>query len=384
MFVFLALVFAVGFVGFGIGANQNASIGDLLRGGGGTTDGSISVSDAREQVEKSPKSAQAQRNLATALQEDGQTDEAIVVLNRYLALRPKDKEALQELAGLHLGRANALARDAQEAQVRASYLTFGSTFSTPLDLGKGATLGPDPIDEAISTQANEAVNKAYTAAQASYQKAEDDVRPARRGRPERPERPARAGPGGTAERRHREGDRRLREVPEARSRRPDRADRQAADRAAEGRADPATSRVRLTRDREDNAHSVGETGGIQMNFDVKTEKLSNEQYVISLAGEVDLYTAPEFKQQLLEVIDQGGRDVIVDLSDTTFIDSTTLGVLVGGVKRLRTNEGQLSLVCSDRNITKIFEITGLDRVFTIHPTREAAVGAESPTTGSAA
>ena len=111
-----------------------------------------------------------------------------------------------------------------------------------------------------------------------------------------------------------------------------------------------------------------------MNFDVKTEKLSDDQYVISLAGEVDLYTAPEFKQQLLEVIDQGGRDVVVDLSDTTFIDSTTLGVLVGGVKRLRTNEGQLSLVCSDRNITKIFEITGLDRVFTIHPTREAAVG----------
>ncbi len=73
-----------------------------------------------------------------------------------------------------------------------------------------------------------------------------------------------------------------------------------------------------------------------MNFDVKTEKLSDEQFVISLAGEVDLYTAPEFKQQLLEVIDQGGRDVIVDLSDTTFIDSTTLGVLVGGVKRLRS------------------------------------------------
>jgi len=116
-----------------------------------------------------------------------------------------------------------------------------------------------------------------------------------------------------------------------------------------------------------------------MNFDVNTEKLSEGQYVISLSGEVDLYTAPEFKQQLLEVIEQGGRDVIVDLSNTTFIDSTTLGVLVGGVKRLRTNEGQLSLVCSDRNITKIFEITGLDRVFAIHPTLEAALG-----TGSAA
>ena len=80
------------------------------------------------------------------------------------------------------------------------------------------------------------------------------------------------------------------------------------------------------------------------------------------------------------MIAKGGKEVIVDFSNTTFIDSTTLGVLVGGVKRLRTNDGQLSLVCSDRNITKIFEITGLDRVFTIYPTRDEAlakVGASS-------
>src|SRR5438034_10135684 len=107
-----------------------------------------------------------------------------------------------------------------------------------------------------------------------------------------------------------------------------------------------------------------------MNFDIKTEQLGDDAYVISLAGEVDLYTAPEFKQQLLEVIGQGGKQVIVDFSDTTFIDSTTLGVLVGGVKRLRTNDAQLSLVCHDRNITKSFAITALDRVSTTHPTRE--------------
>jgi anti-sigma B factor antagonist len=110
-----------------------------------------------------------------------------------------------------------------------------------------------------------------------------------------------------------------------------------------------------------------------MNFDINTDRLGDDSYVISLAGEVDLYTAPEFKQQLLEVIAQGGKNVVVDFSSTTFIDSTTLGVLVGGVKRLRTNDGQLTLVCSDRNITKIFEITGLDRVFTIYPTRDEAV-----------
>jgi anti-sigma B factor antagonist len=114
-----------------------------------------------------------------------------------------------------------------------------------------------------------------------------------------------------------------------------------------------------------------------MNFDITTEQLEDDAYVISLGGEVDLYTAPEFKQQLLEVIGQGAHKVVVDLTDTTFIDSTTLGVLVGGVKRLRANDGQLSLVCSDRNITKIFEITGLDRVFTIYPSRAEAVSALS-------
>ena len=110
-----------------------------------------------------------------------------------------------------------------------------------------------------------------------------------------------------------------------------------------------------------------------MNFDIKTEQLGEDAYLISLSGEVDLYTAPDFKQQLLQVIGDGARQVIVDFSQTTFIDSTTLGVLVGGVKRLQPNGGQLLLVCSDRNITKIFEITGLDRVFTIYPTRVEAV-----------
>jgi anti-sigma B factor antagonist len=109
-----------------------------------------------------------------------------------------------------------------------------------------------------------------------------------------------------------------------------------------------------------------------MNFDIKTEELKSDAYVIALAGEVDLYTAPEFKEQLLQVIGRGAKDVVVDFSDTTFIDSTTLGVLVGGVKRLRPNGGQLSLVCSDRNITKIFEITGLNKVFPIYGSRTEA------------
>ena len=165
MFVFLALVFAVGFVAFGIGSDQGTGIGDILRDSGGSSSGNLSVGDAREQLKDNPRSAEAKLDLATALQEDGQTAEAITVLTRYVEQRPKDQDALRELAGLHLGLANARAQDAQVAQLRA-------TFSVPLDLGNGATLGPDPIDEAITTQASQEVNEAYAKAQAAYQKAE--------------------------------------------------------------------------------------------------------------------------------------------------------------------------------------------------------------------
>jgi anti-sigma B factor antagonist len=112
-----------------------------------------------------------------------------------------------------------------------------------------------------------------------------------------------------------------------------------------------------------------------MDFSVKTDQVQTGVHVIALTGEVDLYTAPEFKQELLRVIGEGAKQVIVDFTATTFIDSTTLGVLVGGVKRLRPEGGQLALICSDRNITKIFEITGLDRVFTIYRTRDEALAA---------
>lgn len=173
VFVFLALSFAVGFLVFNIGGSgSGGGLGDLLRDSGGSSRGNISVSDARKQVREKPKSADAKRALATALQEDGQADEAITVLTQYLDQRPKDQEALRELAGLYLGKANAAAQDAQLAQLRASYLTFGTTFTSSLDLGKGATIGQDPIDEAVSAQLSAQVSEAYTRAQTSYQQAE--------------------------------------------------------------------------------------------------------------------------------------------------------------------------------------------------------------------
>ena len=80
---------------------------------------------------------------------------------------------------------------------------------------------------------------------------------------------------------------------------------------------------------------------------------------------------------MVELIEAGKKNIVVDLSEATFIDSTTLGVLVGGVKRLRPSGGGLALVCTDQNISKIFEITGLDRVFSIQDSRENALASFS-------
>lgn len=110
-----------------------------------------------------------------------------------------------------------------------------------------------------------------------------------------------------------------------------------------------------------------------MNFHISDEEVNAETQIIDLGGEIDLYTAPEFKERLVALIEDGKKRIVVDLSSATFIDSTTLGVLVGGVKRLRPAGGSLALVCTDQNITKIFEITGLDRVFPIHASRDEAL-----------
>jgi anti-sigma B factor antagonist len=105
-----------------------------------------------------------------------------------------------------------------------------------------------------------------------------------------------------------------------------------------------------------------------------TERAGSDAYVIALSGELDLYSCPEFKDELLRVIAEGARHVVIDLAATTFIDSTALGVLLRGVQRLRqTSDGALSVACSDPNIRKVFEVTGLDRVFSVYPSREEAL-----------
>ena len=110
-----------------------------------------------------------------------------------------------------------------------------------------------------------------------------------------------------------------------------------------------------------------------MDFQVVTVELGDGLAVASVVGEADLYTAPELKSALSGLVENGARSVLVDLSRTTFLDSTTLGVLMGAVRKLRSRGGQIAIACSDPNIRKIFEITLLDRIFAMFDSTEAGI-----------
>jgi anti-sigma B factor antagonist len=90
--------------------------------------------------------------------------------------------------------------------------------------------------------------------------------------------------------------------------------------------------------------------------------------MMALDGEVDVYTSSRLRQALNEAIDKGCGNVVVDLQELGFIDSSGLGVLVSALRRLKENGGTLRLVCTKESILKIFRITGLDKVFPIFST----------------
>ncbi|MGH9125944.1 MAG: STAS domain-containing protein [Acidimicrobiales bacterium] len=100
--------------------------------------------------------------------------------------------------------------------------------------------------------------------------------------------------------------------------------------------------------------------------------------VLAVKGEVDVYTAPRLREKLVELVSQGKRWIVVDLDGVDFLDSTGLGVLVGGLKRLRSHDGDLGLICNQQRIMKVFEITGLTKVFTVYESIEAATTAATP------
>lgn len=114
-----------------------------------------------------------------------------------------------------------------------------------------------------------------------------------------------------------------------------------------------------------------------MAFGIEDRAIDDDTHVVAVTGEIDLFTAPEFKQRVSAPIDGGRTRLIVDLTATTFIDSSSLGVLIGAHRRLRRLDGTLVIVCSGEAILKTFRITGLDGVFTIVPTLDEAFNGDA-------
>jgi anti-sigma B factor antagonist len=111
---------------------------------------------------------------------------------------------------------------------------------------------------------------------------------------------------------------------------------------------------------------------VELSLSTRTQR---EHTVLEVGGEIDVYTAPQLRERLIELVEGGQQHIVVDMEQVEFLDSTGLGVLVGGLKRVRAQDGSLRLVCGQERILKIFRITGLEKVFGIYPSVDEAVAA---------
>jgi tetratricopeptide (TPR) repeat protein len=153
MFVFLALVFGLGFVIFGVGSNLPSGLGDILQDV--THDSAPSVGDARDRVRENPRDPAAQLALADALQQNQRPDEAIAPLEAYVKLRPRDEDALRELAGLYSSKANRLGDDLNLAVIAFQNASTGSLVQPELTPNRQGFFQYGTIETAVSSAASE-------------------------------------------------------------------------------------------------------------------------------------------------------------------------------------------------------------------------------------
>ena len=106
-----------------------------------------------------------------------------------------------------------------------------------------------------------------------------------------------------------------------------------------------------------------------------TTREADGKTIVAVGGEIDVYTAPKLRDKITELVAGGAYDLVVDMQEVEFLDSTGLGVLVGGLKKVRAHSGSLQLVCNQDRLLKIFRITGLAKVFVIHDSPDEALAA---------
>jgi anti-sigma B factor antagonist len=119
---------------------------------------------------------------------------------------------------------------------------------------------------------------------------------------------------------------------------------------------------------------VADRPGVQEHeFRLAVVRADGDLPVVSVEGDVDLYSAPELREQLAELSEEGAPRIVLDLSRATFLDSMALGVLLGAKKRLAATGGELELVVATPDVRRILEITMLNRIFVLHESREEAM-----------
>jgi anti-sigma B factor antagonist len=126
---------------------------------------------------------------------------------------------------------------------------------------------------------------------------------------------------------------------------------------------------------EDDADARRENiRGVDVDLTLATSEVDGAT-IIAVGGEIDVYTAPKLRDKITELVADGVYDIIVDMEAVEFLDSTGLGVLVGGLKKVRAHDGSLQLICTQDRLLKIFRITGLAKVFVIHDSADGALAA---------
>jgi len=117
---------------------------------------------------------------------------------------------------------------------------------------------------------------------------------------------------------------------------------------------------------------------MKADFALTPVRVSSTAYVLEVGGELDLYTAPRLSSQAGELIALGATGLVVDLTETTFVDSTALHVLLDARKGVRAEGGELVVVCPSSSLRRIFEITGVDGLLLLCGSVEAALETLSP------
>jgi anti-sigma B factor antagonist len=111
-------------------------------------------------------------------------------------------------------------------------------------------------------------------------------------------------------------------------------------------------------------------------FHLETVGVTGDHAVLRITGEIDVYTAPDLRQEVIDLATKGVVHLIVDLSGVVFLDSTALGALVGCLKRLRSQGGSLTLVITTERVMRVFRITGLIKAMPPHASIADAIAAE--------